>query len=145
MLNIEFITYQKGQTMLKIASLTLMVLFGVSSSALAQYTGPVAGKSAVPGTSKKAPYNAAPTTVRALMALDKDDTQVRLEGRIVGHMGGDKYRFADSTGEIDLEIETEHWPANTPIDDTSKVRITGEYDKGLTHKPRVEVERIEKL
>lgn len=131
---------------MKATSIIITALLGAaSSSALAQYTGPSTGKSIIPGTTKSAAPAAAATTVRALTASGKDDTMVSLQGRIIRHVGGDKYRFADSTGEIDLEIETEHWPANTPIDDTSKVRITGEYDKGLTHKPRVEVERIEKL
>ncbi len=131
--------------MMKAASMALMAMLVVSGSALAQYTGPSDGKKVIPGSAKKPPHKAALTTVRALMATGKDDTEVSLEGRINRHIGGDKYNFADSTGEIELEIETEHWPDNTPIDDKTIVRIIGEYDKGLTHSPKVEVSHIVKL
>ena len=131
---------------MKATSIIITALLGAaSSSALAQYTGPSTGKSIIPGTTKSAAPAAAATTVRALTASGKDDTMVSLQGRIIRHVGGDKYRFADSTGEMDLEIESEHWPANTPIDDKAEVRIMGEYDKGLVSKPKVEVERIEKV
>jgi uncharacterized protein (TIGR00156 family) len=131
--------------MMKAACLAFMAMLGVSGNALAQYTGPSDGKKVIPGSAKKAPHKVALTTVRALMATGKDDTEVSLEGRIVRHIGGDKYNFADSTGDIELEIETEHWPDNTPIDDKTEVRIIGEYDKGLTHSPKVEVNHIVKL
>lgn len=131
--------------MMKAASLAFLAMLGVSGNALAQYTGPSDGKKVIPGSAKKAPHNIAPTTVRALTATGKDDTEVSLQGRIVRHIGGDKYRFVDSTGDIDVEIETEHWPDNTPIDDKTEVRITGEYDKGLMHSPKVEVAHIQKL
>lgn len=123
--------------------LFLALLAAASGSATAQYTGPSDGKGAIPGTTKSAVANVALSNVRALIATGKDDSHVLLQGRIVRHLGGDKYRFADSTGEIDLEIEGELWPANTPIDDKAQVRITGEYDKGRIAKPKVEVERIE--
>lgn len=130
---------------MKTRSLLLMALLSAASaSALAQYTGPSAGKGLMPSTTKGM-SNVAVTTAGALNASGKDDTMVSLQGRIVRHLGGDKYRFADSSGEIDLEIETEHWPANTPIDDKTDVKITGEFDKGLIGKPKVEVERIEKV
>lgn len=131
---------------MKTSSLLFVALIAsASSAAYAQYTGPSEGKGAVPNTTKSAVANVALTNVRALMASGKDDTAVLLQGRIVRHMGGDKYRFADSTGEIDLEIEAEHWPANTPIDDKAEVRITGEFDKNLLRKSKVEVDRIEKV
>ncbi len=129
---------------MKTTALILTALIGIaSSSAYAQYTGPSAGKGIMPGA-KKMPAVAA-TDVRALTATGKDDAHVSLQGRIIRHLGGDNYRFADSTGEIDVEIDTEHWPANTPIDDKTEVRISGEYDKGLVSKSKVEVDRIEKL
>lgn len=130
---------------MKTASVMLMALMSVASSAaLAQYTGPSTGKSVLPGALKGTPAAVAATNVKALAAL-KDDARVSLQGRIVRHLGGDNYRFADSSGEIDVEIDTEHWPANTPIDDKAEVRISGEYDKGLISKPKVEVERLEKI
>lgn len=131
---------------MKTTTLLFTAMLGLASaSAMAQYTGPSTGKSIIPNTSKTMPAAVAQTNVKALMASGKDDTQVSLQGRIIRHMGGEKYRFADSTGEIDLEIDNELWPANSPIDDKSEVRVTGEYDKDLVSKPKVEVERIEKL
>ncbi len=133
--------------MSKLATLTFvaMAIATVSAGAQAQYTGPSAGKSIIPGVKKAAPQAVPLTTVRALTTAGKDDTAVSLQGRIVRHLGGDKYRFADATGEIDLEIEDEHWPANLPIDDKAEVRVTGEFDKGLVSKPKVEVDRIDKI
>ncbi len=129
---------------LTLSSLSCLLIMGMSGSALAQYTGPSPGQSAI----KKAltpNRTVVPMTVATLTASGKDDAWVSLQGRIVRHTGGDNYRFADSSGEIDVEIDTEHWPANTPIDDKAEVRITGEYDKGLLNKSKVEVDRIEKV
>jgi uncharacterized protein (TIGR00156 family) len=127
---------------MKTSRLILAALIGMSSTfAYAQYAGP--------GTSATAGQTAAPaaalSTVRALLANGKDDTNVTLQGRIVRHLGGENYRFADSTGEINVEIDDKHWPANTPIDDKAQVRLYGEYDKKLLGDPEIDVERIEKL
>ena len=121
------------------------LIAAASGSAMAQYTGPSAGKSTLASAIKGKAPTVTPTTVKALMATGKDDAHVSLQGRIVRHLGGDDYRFADSSGEIDVEIDNEYWPANMPIDDKVEVRITGEYDKGLVCKPKVEVDRIEKV
>ena len=121
------------------------LIAAASGSAMAQYTGPSAGKSTLASAIKGKAPTVTPTTVKALMATGKDDAHVSLQGRIVRHLGGDDYRFADSSGEIDVEIDNEYWPANMPIDDKVEVRITGEYDKGLVSKPKVEVDRIEKV
>ena len=129
---------------MKMTSLLFLALLSTASgAAMAQYTGPSDGKGAVPNTTKSAVANTPLSNVRAMIASGKDDSHVLLQGRIVRHLGGDKYRFADSTGEIELEIESEHWPANAPIDDKTEVRITGEFDKGRIRKPKVEVERID--
>lgn len=128
---------------MKTSTWILASLVGLSSSfAHAQYVGPTTAPSAAPGA---ATAKVASSTVKALLATGKDDAQVSLQGKIVRHLGGENYRFADSSGEIDLEIEAKHWPANTPIDDKTEVRVQGEFEKGLVRKPRIEVERIEKL
>lgn len=125
--------------MKKTFPLILAALIAASGIAHAQYTGPSAK-----GVAKTAPA-VAPGTVKALLASGKDDTAVSLQGRIVRHLGGDKYRFADSTGEITVEIDDDQWPANTPVDDKVQVRIQGEFDKDLVGDPEVEVDRIEVL
>jgi uncharacterized protein (TIGR00156 family) len=115
---------------MKTSPLIFAALIGVSGSfAHAQYAGPTV----------------APSTVRALLADGKDDMAVNLQGKIVRHLGGDKYRFADSTGEITVEIDARQWPANTPIDDKAQVRLHGEFDKDLIGEPEIEVKSIEKL
>lgn len=107
----------------------MFATFVCVSSAFAQYAGP----------------SIASSTVRTLLADGKDDMAVNLQGKIVRHLGSDKYRFADSTGEITLEIDAAIWPANTPVDDKTEVRVHGEFDKSLFGEPEVEVDRIEKL
>jgi uncharacterized protein (TIGR00156 family) len=127
---------------MKTSTIVLAALIGASSSfAYAQYTGPSAAKGAASGAAQ----TVAPSTVRALLANGKDDLAVSLQGRIVRHLGGEKYRFADSTGEINVEIDAKRWPANTPIDDKAMVRVYGEYDKALVGEPEIEVERIDML
>jgi uncharacterized protein (TIGR00156 family) len=127
---------------MKTSPLILAALIGMSSTfAYAQYAGP----STTPKAGQAAAPNAAPSTVRALLANGKDDTHVALQGRIVRHLGGENYRFADSTGEINVEIDDKRWPANTPIDDKAQVRLYGEYDKKLIGDPEIEIDRIEIL
>jgi uncharacterized protein (TIGR00156 family) len=109
--------------------LLILAALACASNSHAQYVGPTV----------------APSTVRALLADGKDDMAVNLQGKIVRHIGGEKYRFADSTGEITLEIDAQYWPANTPVDGTTEVRIHGEYDKELLGEPEIDVKRIEKL
>jgi uncharacterized protein (TIGR00156 family) len=122
--------------------LILTAALGVASGAAhAQYTGPSAAAKTAPGAAPAA----AASNVKALLANAKDDTVVSLQGRIVRHLGGEKYRFADSTGEIDLDIDADKWPANTPIDDKVQVKLQGEYDKKLIGNSEIDVERIEKI
>jgi len=111
-------------------SLVLMAaMLLCAASSHAQYTGP----------------SLAPSTVRALLADGKDDMAVSLQGRIVRHLGSDKYRFADSTGEINLEIGPKIWPANMRVDENTEVRVHGEYEKALIGEPEVDVTNIEML
>jgi hypothetical protein len=37
------------------------------------------------------------------------------------------------------------WPANTPVDEKTEVRVHGEYGKSLIGDPEVEVTSMEKL
>jgi uncharacterized protein (TIGR00156 family) len=111
------------------APLLILAALVFASSSHAQYVGPTV----------------APSTVRALLADGKDEMAVNLQGKIVRHIGGEKYRFADNTGEITLEIDAKYWPASTPIDGKTEVRIHGEYDKEWLGEPEIDVKRIETL
>lgn len=109
-----------------------MIIAGLLASASvshAQYAGPTI----------------APTTVNALLESGKNDQQVVLQGRIVRHNGGENYRFADSTGEMEIEIDAKNWPANTPIDANTEVRVHGEYEKELFGEAEIEVTQLELL
>ncbi|AZG12694.1 MULTISPECIES: NirD/YgiW/YdeI family stress tolerance protein [Cupriavidus] len=101
-----------------------------SAAAQAQYAGP----GAVSTT----------TTVKDLLAQGRDDQQVLLQGRIVRHLGGEDYEFADATGKMRVEIDHQllsgHHPA---IDDKREVRLTGEFERKVIGQPHVEVDRLE--
>lgn len=104
-------------------------LMAVASISHAQYAGPTI----------------APTTVKTILDNGKNDEQVILQGRIVRHTGGESYRFADNTGEMEIEIEAKNWPANTSIDEKTEVRLHGEYEKELLGQAEIEVKQIEVL
>jgi len=95
--------------------LTAAVLSTVCAMASAQYTGP---------------SGAAPVTnVETLHASARDDQYVALEGRIVSHIGGKEYLFADDSGQVKVEIKPQLFPAGQPVDAKTRVRITGKFDK----------------
>jgi uncharacterized protein (TIGR00156 family) len=95
--------------------LTAAILSAVCAVASAQYVGPN-GATAV-------------TSVKTLHASAHDDQYVTLEGRIVSHIGGKDYMFADDTGQVKVEIKPHLFPAGQPVDAKSRVRITGKFDK----------------
>lgn len=86
-----------------------------------------------------------PTTISNLTENGKDDQPVVLHGKIIEHKGGEKYRFTDNTGEIEIEVEAKYWPADLRIDDKTNVRLHGEYEKKLIGPDELEVTRIEIL
>lgn len=72
-----------------------------------------------------------------------DDSLVTLQGKILKQISGDKYIFADSTGEITIEIDRRVWNGlNVTPNDT--VRIQGEVDKEMFNSS-IDVKRIEKV
>lgn len=105
-------------------------------AAFAQYTGPGTN---TPGTTTSA---TTPTTVKQLLDTGKDDQHVMLRGHITRSLGDDKYEFADSTGQVIIEIDEKRWPADHPVNEKSTVELTGKYDKELIGKSKVEVRGI---
>ncbi|MEM7499826.1 MAG: NirD/YgiW/YdeI family stress tolerance protein [Pseudomonadota bacterium] len=59
-----------------------------------------------------------------------DEAGVTLTGRIVERLGEERYRFADATGEITLDIDDALWRGRR-VDPETELRITGEVDRGL--------------
>ena len=70
----------------------------------------------------------APTTVAEVLKSGTDDQRVTLRGQITRRLYGDKYMFADSTGEIRVDIDQDEWPAGQPITEKTLVEIIGKVD-----------------
>lgn len=100
----------------------------MATAALAQYTGP--------GSTQLL------RTVAEVLKDARDDTPVELTGHIIRQTGRERYVFKDSTGEIEVEIDDEDFPAGQPIDADVLVHITGEIDARFMRDPRVDVERL---
>ena len=66
-------------------------------------------------------------TVEQARALP-DDAPLSIKGRIVQHLGKDKYLFRDETGEITVEIDHDLWRGLT-VGPEDTVVIHGEMDK----------------
>lgn len=81
------------------------------------------------------------TTVKAVKSM-RDDSFVTLTGRIVSRIGGDKYVFQDSTGQITVDIDDEDFRGQSVSDQTT-VRITGEVDKDFGQPVEIDVKSLE--
>ena len=98
----------------------------IGAPALAQYTGPSADLR---------------TTVEKAKTM-RDDTNVTLQGKIVQSLGGEKYLFRDSTGDIVIEIDHDKW-MGLAVSDKDVVTIYGEVDKDW-NSIEIDVDRISK-
>ncbi|NEX16117.1 MAG: hypothetical protein C1943_05650 [Halochromatium sp.] len=106
--------------------LALCLLF-LSSTTLAQFTGPSAS-------------GEASTVEQARQA--RIGTYVTLTGNIVAQQREDYYRFRDQTGEIRVEIETPVW-RNRKIGPDTKVRLVAEVDRNAAGTRYLWVESLE--
>lgn len=112
---------------------------GAAGSA-ASAPGAAPAQAAAPG-GYGGPSTVPVSTVRQLLDSGRDDQQVRLQGRIVSHDGGENYTFADDTGRIRVEIEPQHFPAGRTLGAEQRVELHGEFEKSL-RTTEVEVERL---
>ena len=111
---------------MKTRYLALLVAPLFSTAALAAgYTGP--GAQAI-------------TTVAAAQEV-VDDANVVLQGHIIKKLEDEKYEFKDSSGTITVEIDDEDLPP-VAFDDKTKVKLTGEVDKGMM-KREIDVDLVE--
>jgi uncharacterized protein (TIGR00156 family) len=109
-------------------TLTTIALCAACASAGAQYTGPSA---------------ATATSVEALANTARHDQSVTLQGRIVSYLGDEDYLFADDTGQIKVAIESRLFPAGTPIDARTPVRIVGKVDREWSDAPaEIDIEQL---
>ncbi|HGS4431794.1 TPA: NirD/YgiW/YdeI family stress tolerance protein [Vibrio cholerae] len=109
-------------------SRTFALIFSLLSTNMsyAEFTGPSEGINTVSGV-----LNA---------GIMSDDTPVTLTGFITSSLGGDLYRFADSTGDIIVEIESDKWFGVNATPET-KVTIWGEIEKEF-RSTRIDVSMI---
>jgi uncharacterized protein (TIGR00156 family) len=104
-----------------------------ATAALAQYTGP-----------GKTEPQALPVlrTVADVLAKPVDDQQVRIEGTLVRKTGRDTYQFRDATGEIQVEIDSDDFPAGQPVGADSRVTLLGEVETRVMRAPEIDVDRL---
>lgn len=109
-------------------SRTFALIFSLLSTNMsyAGFTGPSEGINTVSGV-----LNA---------GIMSDDTPVTLTGFITSSLGGDLYRFADSTGDIIVEIESDKW-LGVNVTPETKVTIWGEIEKEF-RSTRIDVSMI---
>ncbi|WP_426150441.1 NirD/YgiW/YdeI family stress tolerance protein [Pseudomonas sp. DC3000-4b1] len=126
---------------LRYLSICLLPLLGVTGySQAAGFIGP-GGQAANTGATAAT----AVETVKAALSA-AEDTPVVLEGRIVKKLAvagkDNRYEFTDGKDSIQLDIDSDKWPAD--INDQQRVRLFGEVD--LDHgKQEVDVELIQLL
>ena len=65
-----------------------------------------------------------------------------VDGQIIRHIRKDKYLFSDGTTEIQIELDDDI-SLPTAINETTKVRLFGEYEGGST--PEIEVDQLQIL
>lgn len=82
-------------------------------------------------------------TVSQVLKYPIDDQKVRLEGRILRHVRGDTYIFADHTGEIRIDLDDDDDDAaRALIRDRTRVILYGEVDKNRRSAPEIDVDDI---
>lgn len=82
-----------------------------------------------------------PTTVKSVLKDGKDDQWVVLEGKIIERIKGDDYRFRDTTGTIEVEVDDHVFKGQKVTPDTL-IRIEGEVDTELVGDNKIDVERL---
>ena len=117
------------------AALTLALLATGTAPTLAQGTQPTqsgyTGPSTVPVM-----------TVKQLLDQGKDDQHVTVRGKLARHIGGDRYVLADSTGEMQVDIDKRYFPQGQPIDANDTVELTGEFDKETFGTSELDVKQV---
>jgi uncharacterized protein (TIGR00156 family) len=104
-----------------------------ATTAVAQYKGPGAQQPAAPVVLRK---------VAEVLKAPVDDQHVELTGVLVRQTGRETYVFRDDSGEIQVEIDRDDFPAGQPVDATTRVVIHGEVDTRLARAPEIDVERL---
>lgn len=85
------------------------------------------------------PDDATPATAAQAAGL-KDDTHVRMVGRLVRSLGDENYEFEDDTGMLVVEIDDEAWQGESFGPDV-RVELIGELDSD-GGKTELDVDRV---
>lgn len=105
----------------------------VAAAASAQYQGPGARTDAAPVVAR---------SVAEVLRKPVDDQPVELSGTLVRQTGRETYLFRDATGEIQVEIDREDFPAGQPVAPDTRIVITGEVETRWLRKPEIDVESL---
>ncbi|QNS15997.1 YgiW/YdeI family stress tolerance OB fold protein [Mannheimia bovis] len=79
----------------------------------------------------------------AQVKQQRDDALVTFTGKIVRQVESDEYIVADSTGEIEVEIDGHLWNG-LKVTAADTIRISGEVDKEI-RRVKVDARSVEKL
>lgn len=116
-----------------VAGAATLALLTLSSASLAQYTGP---------GSRDPAHSPVLRTVADVLRKPVDDRHVELTGTLVRQTGRETFQFRDDTGEIQVEIDREDFPANHPVGADTRVLLRGEVDRRLMRAPEIDVEHL---
>ncbi|MDU3717487.1 MAG: YgiW/YdeI family stress tolerance OB fold protein [Klebsiella michiganensis] len=86
--------------------------------------------------------NGSVTTVANAKSL-RDDTWVTLRGKIVERISDDLYKFQDSSGTVNVDIDHKRWNGVT-VTPQDTVEIQGEVDKDW-NSVEIDVKQIRKI
>lgn len=111
-----------------------------SALAFAQPAG-YAGPSSKP-SAKAAAANFPLMTSKDLLAKGKDGQNVRLQGKLLNHKGGENYEFADASGKMKVEIDDDRFPEGVRIDQNTTVELVGEFDKNTFGESALDVSQL---
>jgi uncharacterized protein (TIGR00156 family) len=84
-------------------------------------------------------------SVRQLLDEGKDDQTVTVRGKLTKHMGGDRYVFADSTGEMQVDIDRRYFPMGQTIAPTDTLELTGEFEKETNAPSELDVKQLKRI
>lgn len=111
-----------------------------SALAIAQPPG-YAGPSSKP-SAKAGAANFPLMTAKDLLAKGKDGQNVRLQGKLLNHKGGEDYEFADASGKMKVEIDDDRFPEGVRIDQNTMIELVGEFDKNTFGESALDVSQL---
>lgn len=139
-----------------LSALSGAVLLSACSNMSQQKTGEVVlpQTQTQPAATQTAPVNASlamnehavANQIRTVASLSdlRDETMVRLQGKITKAIDHERYEFTDATGTVMVEIDDEDWQGRT-VTNADVITIVGELDIDYmpTKRLKVDVDMVE--